>query len=151
MSDTVKQIREAIESRIEALPLLFSKLDNKFDLEKNNLTNESKRYGVIAGAGSNSPGIIRHLTVDRVFSITLCNKFISTMNGDVKQQQVGDILEDQMEAIIIDLSSSNLGLGSTVIEVVYSSNEEINYEEVENLAILRFNIVVKYRKQVTSC
>lgn len=151
MSDSIKQIREAIEGRMIALPDGFIKLENKFDLEKNNFNNESKRFGVIAKDGDNAHAIMRYLTVSRVFEITLANKFVSTFNGDDNQQAVGDILESYMEDVILDLTLSKLGLPALVLDIQYSSNDEIDHETIENLAILKFNINIEYRKQITNC
>ena len=151
MSDSIKQIRESIEARIVALPDGFIKLKNKYELDKNNFSNSDKRFGVIAKDGTNAGGLLRNVTIDRNFEITLCNGFKSTNNGDDAQEIIGDLLESLMEDIILDLSSSNLGLPALVLEVNYSANDEINFDEIENLAFLRFNIIVKFRKQLTNC
>lgn len=148
MSDTIKLIREAIETRLEALPDGFTKLDNKFNLEKNHFNNGAKRFGVMAQEGSNANFLLGSITTDRTFEITLCNKFQSTVNGDDNQEIVGDLLESIMEDAIVDLSQSKLGLSSIVLDSNYTDNNEIEYQEVANLAILRFNIVVKYRKGI---
>lgn len=146
MSDSIKTIRTAIEGRIEGLAGGFTKLDNKFDLKKNNFSNEDKRYGVIAQTGDNSPTILCNITIDRTFEITICNKFISTNNGDASQEAIGDLLESFMEEAIVDITNSKLGLPGLVLQANYSDNEEVDYEEVENLAFLKFNIIVQYRK-----
>lgn len=151
MSDVVKQIRTAMEGRIEALSGAFTKLDNKFDLEKNSFVNEIKRYGVIAGEGSNESGPLRFVTINRTFGVTLCNKFKGMLNKDEQQQDVGDILEDIMDDAIKDFMSSKLGLPTLVLNVVFSNNEQVEYGEIENLAILRFNVVVTFRQSITNC
>lgn len=152
MSDSIKQIREGIESCIEGLPEGFQKLDNKFVLEKNNFTNESKKYGVIAREGVQEQGaILRFLTFTRNFEITLCNKFISTLNGDEKQQEVADLLESFMEEVALKLTDSKAGLPSLVLNVNFVSNNEIDFVSIENLASLIFNIDITYRKLVTDC
>lgn len=151
MTDTIKTIREAINARIEVVTD-FIVLDNKFDLEKNNYTNEIKRYGVIAKDGAPAANsLLRHITIDRDFEITLCNKFISTMNKDEQQEAVGDILENAMELIIEDLQSSKAGLPNLVNSINFANNESVVYDEIENLAILRFNVTTQYRKQITNC
>ena len=151
MSDTIKQIREAIESKIISLPDGFTKLDNKFNLEKNNFTNESKKFGVIAKDGSPGIEMLRALTFSRDFEITYCNKFIPQINKDEKQEEIGDILESIMEDTLLDLSFSKAGLPLLVTKIVYNSNAGVEYEEIENLAILRFIVSVDYRKTLINC
>ena len=151
MSDAIKTIREAIEGRIEALPNGFTKLDNKFNLEKNNFKNEDKRYGVIALSGNASDvTIIKHITIDRTFGITLCNKFKGQVNKDEQQEEISDLLENEMNTEILDLSASKLGLPNTVLNVNFSDNDAVEFEEVENLAILRFNIIVTFRQKLSA-
>lgn len=151
MTDSVKVIREAVNARIEAITS-FTKLDNKFDLEKNNFTNQNSRYGVIALDGSRSDSsLLRFMTIDRTFEVTLCNRFIPRLNKDSEQEAVGDILENTMESIIDDLESSKVGLPNLVLTINFASNDSVVYDEIESLAILRFNVVVQYRKQIINC
>lgn len=151
MSESIKTIREAINGQIEAVTD-FVKLDNKFDLEKNNFSNEIKRYGVIARDGARADSsLLRHLTIDRNFEITLCNKFISTMNKDEQQEAIGDILENAMELISENLESTKAGLPKLVLSINFASNDSVVYDEIENLAILRFIVTVQFRKQITNC
>ena len=148
---TVKQIRDGINATIESVTD-FNKLDNKFLLEKNNFTNQKKRYGVIADDGVLSDSqLLRHVGFDRVFEITLCNQFISTLNKDQDQEQIGDILESAMETIIDNLYLSKVGLPNLVNTINFANNNRVDYDEIENLAILRFSMVVQYRKQIASC
>lgn len=152
MSDSIKLIRESMEACIEALPGGFIKLDNKFDLTKNNFSNEDKRYGVIAKESSQlENGVLRYLTYRRNFEITLANKFISTNNGDEQQQDIGDLLESFMENVSIKLTDSKAGLPSLVLNINFTTSNEIDYLSIENLASLVFNIDVDYRKLVTEC
>lgn len=146
----IKTIRQAIEARIEAQVEGFTKLQNKFNLAKNNSSNVNKRYGVRAKEGAESDGVLTHLTIDRTFEITICNRFVSTNNGDLEQEIVGDMLEDFMEKIAMDITSTKIGLPALVISANFSDTEPINYDDVENLAFLRFNMIVKYRKPLTS-
>jgi len=151
MTDSVKSIRTGIETVIETITA-FTKLDNKFSLEKNNFTNEVERYGVIAKNGAKSDtSVLRYLTIDREFEITLCNKFISQHNQDQRQEAVGDLLESNMETIIDELEGSKAGLPALVMAINFASNEAVDYDEIENLAILRFSVVATYRKQITNC
>lgn len=151
MTDSVKSIRTGIETVIETITA-FTKLDNKFSLEKNNFTNEVERYGVIAKTGAKSDtSVLRYLTIDREFEITLCNKFISQHNQDQRQEAVGDLLESNMETIIDELEGSKAGLPALVMAINFASNEAVDYDEIENLAILRFSVVATYRKQITNC
>jgi len=77
--------------------------------------------------------------------------FQSSLSKDSEQEAIVDILESAMEDIILDLSTSNLGLITLVLTTEYESNDPIEFEEVENLAVLRFNIEVRYRKEITNC
>lgn len=151
MSDSIKLIREAIEGCIVGLPDGFTKLDNKFNLEKNNFSNEDKRFGVLALDGAQENSVLRYLTFKRNFEITLCNKFISTNSGDEKQQVIGDLLESFMEDVSLRLTDSKAGLPNLVLNAVFTTNDAIDYVSVENLATLVFNIDITYRKLVTDC
>jgi len=144
MSYSVKLIREALEVIIEALPQGFTKLENKFVLEKNNTTNLIKRYGVISMDGDNADNVSVSATITKRFEITLANKFISTNHGDVDQQEVYDILEDMMEDIVQMINHQRLGIPEKVINTLFLNNDEIDSETIENLAFLRFNINITY-------
>ena len=149
MTGTVKTIREAIETYVEA-NTAFTKLQNKFDLEKNNFTNEDKRYGVIATDGTQvDDGNSAYQTIDRNFEITLCNKFTSTINRDDKQEIVGDLLEAAMETISNGLQKDRANIKSQVTSMNFAANDPIDFEEIENLAVLKFSMVVQYKKFIS--
>jgi len=151
MTDTIKTIRTGIETCIGD-NTTFTKLDNKFDLEKNQFNNEVKRYGVVARDGSPAgQSLLRYVTIDRDFQITLCNKFISTTNGDDQQEVIGDLLENAMETITERLQSSKAGLPNLVNSINFANNDVVVYDEIENLAILRFDVIVQFRKQIINC
>jgi hypothetical protein len=148
MSDIVKTIREGLETQIELAVPDFEKLDNKFLLEKNNFNNQTKRYGVIAQDGTASISIMKHYTSARTFEITLCQKYTSGPNADSRQQAAVDILEDAMDEIIIATMGKKAGAPAQAYNIFYESNDSLDFESIENVAILVFRLTVEYRNSL---
>jgi hypothetical protein len=150
MSDIVKQIREGLESQIGLVLPNWTVLDNKFDLEKNNFNNQSQRYGVNALDGAGSVSILKFYTNARNFNITLCQSYISGPNSDTAQQAAVDILEDAMDEIIKTTMGKKAGSPFLAYNVFFDANGEIDFETIENLAILNFSLTVEYRNLLSS-
>ena len=153
MSDIVKQIRESFETCIQTtLGDEWAKLDNKFELEKNNFYNQSKRYGVqfLSGVSSDSQ-LLKHISIDRNCIVTLTNDYISTINEDYKLQGCIDVLEDALDKILNVAVHSKLGIPALVLKTELIGINDPDFASIENLVILNINFAVSYRTVFTTC
>ena len=152
MSDTVKQIREGLETLIETTLPTWKELENKYSLEKNNFINQSKRFGVTTLGGTNTNSIIGYYSVARIFEVTFCNKYISTLNTDANPENAMDEIEDAMDEVIKAAVNSTLGLGGNVISgIIFDDIDDPDLETLENVAINKLRFIINYRAQVTGC
>jgi len=148
MSTIVKDIKDAIETTIgTTLGVTWSVLDHKFDLEKNNLKNSTKRFGVKVLDGPSSIGILKHYTVNRTFQITFLTEYKGLNKSDTNQQLALDILEDAIDDSLAALINEKVGLPTKVINVVLSLINEPDFT-IENMTFINLDLIISYRRQL---
>ena len=84
MSTIVKDIKEAMESRLAIVLSTSKPLDYVIDIEKNNFTNDKDRFGINPGAATPSVSITKAYTLAQKFEIVLVTDFVND-HDDSKQ------------------------------------------------------------------
>lgn len=150
-NDVVKQIIEAAESEIDTLLADFSVLENKYDLTKNNYTNQKKRFGIIPGGGQASEELLRNYVVNRIFTVRFVQNYQSRINADDKLAEASYILEDAVDKTIRQLSANKLGIPTIIRNINFNAIADPDYQSIENLLIMEVDFVIKYKNSITSC
>lgn len=148
MSTLVTQIHTAIESLVASqLGGSYQKMRKIYNPNENDLRNAKSSYAVLHGAASNSEGVTRVYTLNQSFRVQLMTTFIDRLD-DTKIQTEINSLYDKIDAILVNMHLTKLGLSSIVLLV----NEPfIDEPQVlfENTAVLMsFGINVRYRNAI---
>ena len=150
MSDVVKNIVSAIETRIAAvIGTTHKKMDYVYDITKNSLNRDYNRYGVIPMGLTNDTGVTRAMTVDQDFEIIFINRFVNKQGDDVKQRDAVNDLFKQFYLVINDLYATKLGIPETVMTVNRVTINDPEFTDEDNTANIRIRINVKYRQLLT--
>ena len=145
MSTIVKDIKEAMESRLAIVLSTSKPLDYVIDIEKNNFTNDKDRFGINPGAATPSVSITKAYTLAQKFEIVLVTDFVND-HDDSKQDDKILVLYDRMHEMFIDLFQSRIGLNGIVMNV--NEPEIAEPEYLKSTAILRGTLTVTYRQAV---
>ena len=145
MSDIVKTIREAVETRISTVLPAWSILDHKFDLTKNHFNNQTQRFGVKALEGPPGLSILKNYTVDRLFEITFVQGYESIQQDDQDTQDALDILEDAVDEVLVDLITSKGGDPTNVLNITLSSIDEADFS-IEHVTFINVAITITYKR-----
>lgn len=150
MSDITKQIRNNFQSLIgTTLGADWSVLDNKYNLENNNLKNSTKRFGVIMLSGSDpGEGVLKHYTIDRVFNVTLLQKYTGRLNTDSVIESALDTLEDALDEIAKAAFNQKLGIPTVVLNATLDTIDDPDFDTLENTVILNASFIVRYRAKL---
>jgi hypothetical protein len=144
----VEQINDAIKARMAiVLGSPYKELDYVLDVSSNNFRNSATRYGVRPLESSPSEGVLRSVTLDHTFQIILVDPFVNRDN-DLAQREITFTQYAKMDDIYKDLLGSKAGLSNIILLVSSPSTAEPEYLEEENVAILRGNIPIKYRRTI---
>lgn len=148
MSNLVKQINDAIETRIAAVLTGETELEYKLDIAKNNFRNSAERYACIPLDAETTEGINLHYTLNHTFQVILTKGYVNRHDDSPQRTATFDLYTD-MDTVIKDLVLSKAGLPGIIIVIQGLTLSEPEYLTEDNVAVLRANFIVKYRGQVT--
>jgi hypothetical protein len=148
MSNFVEQIDNAITGVIAGVLPTYSELHHIYAIEKNNLNDNSDRYGVAVGGVSSTDGIIKSSTVDQAFQVILTQGYISSQDSDEKIRAAINELHDKMDEVLAAVYNKKAGLPQLVLVVTLDSMSEPEILEEDNVVALRMDLVVKYRRSI---
>jgi hypothetical protein len=145
----VTTIRDNIAVRLLAvLGSEFSKLSYMSDVSQNKFGRANKRFGVIPKSALATSGVNGLDTLDHSFEVILTDGYLSgalaQINDELKTERIGE-LQDRALLIYKDLQVNKGFLDSKVLIVNGLSMSEIEYLDEEKVAILRFEINIKYK------
>jgi hypothetical protein len=148
MSNFVGDIIDAMEASIATSLPTFNLLKNKYDVEKNNNKQNSKRYGVIAlGADQNQEGgTLGSFLLDHTFQIILTESYVDNQVNDERKDVAVQLLFDSFDTVMGNLFANKMGL-SFVRNIPTFSIENPEFSTNGNVAIFRGNVVVQYSKR----
>lgn len=147
MSNFVEQIETSLTSLVATAVPSYAELDHIYDIQQNNLNNNTDRYGVAVGSLVSSPDIIKYSTVDHTFQVVLTQGFISSQDDDTRIRTAINELHDKMDEILKDVYNKKAGLPALVLVVTLDSMSEPEILE-DNVVALRMDLVVKYRRSI---
>ncbi len=146
MSDIVKDIREAVETRITTvLGATWKPLKHKFDLTKNNFKNSDKRFGVIALEGPPGISILKNYTVNRTFVVTFLTGFTQINRDDTNQQEALDTLESALDEVLVDLINSKAGSPANVLNISLLGIDEPDFS-IEHVTFVNLTLNIAYKR-----
>ena len=149
MSNLVEQITDAMISEVQtALGSDYSKLCYFYDVSKNNFISNAKRFGVIPSSGVSGITPLRTYTIDHEFQVVITDNYFNKEDGDESQRAVIEELYEQLDEVTNRLYAKKLGIPSIVFFVTLDSMESPEFIEEDNVAIIRANFVVKYRRSI---
>lgn len=148
MSTTITDIITGMESQIATLLPTFSELQYKEDVQKNNLRASSDRYGVLAKASSEVPGVTKYLTFSQSFEVILIKKYYESSISDDKQVSAGLDLRDSALEIYKTLINTKAGAPAVVMNITELEMAEIEYLEEDKVAVLRSTVNITYRESL---
>ena len=147
MSNLVGQIEEALTGVIATTLSGYKELDHVYAIEKNNLNNNSDRFGVAIGGITSVSGATKASTVDQVYQVILTQGFISNQDDDEKIRTAINEVHDKMDDVLAATYNKKAGLPQIVLNVFLDSMSEPEILE-DNVVALRMDLVVKYRRSI---
>jgi len=148
MSTLTKQIIEGIEGRIESVLPDYRKLRYYYDVEKNDYKGNDERFAVIPMGVESQEGVIRSITVNQDFQIVLTDGYRNGPKDDENLQDKIKALYDKMDDVLNDLFINKLGVPTIVLLSTLSGFDEPEILEENKVAVLRMNIIVRYRRSI---
>lgn len=149
MANVVEQINNAITSRVtNVLGSTYSQLDYILDVSKNQFFGNKRRFGVRPLSGASVIGVTRQYTIDQEFEIIITHDFVNVTN-DSDQRAKQFILYDQMDSIFVDLFLTKANIPNIILNIEAITLGEPEFNLDESLAVLRSQIVVKYRQALS--
>jgi hypothetical protein len=148
MSTLVSQIIDGIEGRIAVVVPTFSALRYYYDITKNDYKGNSSRYSVIPKSIEPQAGVIRSVTVNQDFAITLTDGYRNDPKSDEDLQDKIKNLYDKHDDILNDLFLTKLGVSSIVLLTTLSGFDEPEILEDNKVVALTMNITVRYRRDL---
>lgn len=143
---TVYGLTSSIKTRMASvLGATYTELGYAYEIEKNTLKGNEKRYACIPLGASEVTSTTRNVTLDQSFQLTLTDGFINRALSDSQAQTKAISLLDLMRDIYIDLVETRCGSDPYCINV---SNLQINEPEIDNqnsVVIIRASITVRHR------
>lgn len=143
MSSNQTLILEAMELRMVALNLGRTKLDYTYDLEKNGKRAEANSYGLGIGAGDESLGTMKSLTLDQEFFVTLTQTYTPRSDDSSEKSALISIYDD-LEFITRDFAQSKVGAPEIVL-VVSQTSIEAPEKIADTTLSVRANFNIKHR------
>ena len=147
MSNFVEQIQANLTTVVAAAVPTYSELDHIYDIEKNNLNNNTDRYGVAVSGLVSVSGAIKASTVDQTFQVILTQGYVSSQDDDTRIRTAINELHDKMDDILADTYNKKAGLPQIVLNVFLDSTSEPEILE-DNVVALRMDLIVKYRRSI---
>lgn len=146
MSNVVEQIINAFESTISTeLGSTYKELSHKYNVLKNHSRDNDKMYGVVPLGGDGNTGVVKKVTLDQVFQVILTHGYIDRDDSSDKEEKVL-LLFDKISEIYKAAYNKKLGIPSVVLVVSEFTINEPEFEEGNNLIVLRTDFTIKYRE-----
>lgn len=147
MSTIVRTIYDAMRTEIvSTLGSTWTELRFLFDVEQNDRNTANQGFGLIPGAASNSPTVIKTYTLDQEFEVILTRTNVREIDDADKVNALLDDLYNQTSELAKALLDTNIGLPGIVFMV---NNHNISAPEfTANYVILRSQYTVKWRESI---
>lgn len=145
VSSVVSEVITLIENGVSASVITLSKSKNYYDLEKND--GEKNRYVYAIRPGSASPvtGVTRSATLEQDFELEISRKFTEVHATDTAIREAIEIIYQDNEKILKELSLRRSGNILKVGEPSFSA-PEIN--QTQKFVSITFTYPITYRKQI---
>ena len=148
MSTIVRSVYDALKSQVSTtLGSEWTELKYIFDIEKNDQRDLLKGYAIEPLAASNNPSVLKTYTLDQGFQITLTRTNAREINDNDLIEGILDDLYDEASEIFKAVLDKQLGIPNIVMSV--SSPNMDQPEFLAAAAVLRIQVVVKWREQLT--
>ncbi len=146
MSDIMRDIKEAMESEIQAeLGSGYKELAYLEDVVKNSFRQSSERFGVRALGSGQVPGVTKHTTFSQSFEVVLTKGFTETnIDDNVKVAKSFDNRENLL-AIYKRLVNNKAGIPGSVMNVFNLFIDEPQFLEEDKVAVQRATMDITYR------
>jgi len=143
--DAVKQINNALLSRIQLVLPDHKELDFSYFPQTNNFYNNFKRYGTTIGSANSTPTITKALSFTQIFSVILTDAYKGTDHDESDLKIKIFDLHDRLSNVLKDLYWTNLGLPNLVYQVAPLSIDAPFIVEAQQLIILTSSLNIQYR------
>ena len=145
----VKTITDNISLRLIAvLGPTFVKLSFGSDVSLNKFGRSTKRFAVVPRGANTTDGAVGINTLDHRWEITLTDGYVSgpamAINDDLKLAKVSE-LQDNALSVYRDLQLNKSLLSSGILIVNQLNMNEVVFLEEENVAVLKFEVNIKYK------
>lgn len=145
MATQITDIVNGIEGRIAAVQPTWAELPYKIEVQKNNLSNHTDRYGARALDSEQLDGVTKQLTFTQSFEVVLTQGYNQSSINDIEQVNAGLSLRAVMLDLYLDFINTKVGLPGTVLNITDLSQGEMEYLEQDKVAILRSTMNITYR------
>lgn len=148
MSNIVTQIHGAIETLVATqLGGTYEKMRKIYNPSENDMRNAKSSYAVLHGAASNAEGVTRVYTLNHSFRVQVMTSFVDRLDNANIQTEINS-LYDKIDAILVNMHLTKLGLPSIVLLVNEPSIDEPQVLFENTAVLISFGINVRYRNAI---
>jgi hypothetical protein len=148
MSNIVSQIHTAIDTLVATqLGASYQRMRKMYNPGENDLRNSKSCYAVLHGSASNAEGVTRVYTLNHAFRVQIMTTFVDRLDDSKIQTEINS-LYDKIDAILVNMHLTKLGLSSIVLLVNEPSIDEPQILFENTAVLISFGINVRYRNAI---
>lgn len=146
MSDVMRDIKEAMESEIQAeLGVSYKPLAYIENVEQNSFRTSSERFGVRALTALQIPGVTKFYTFTQSFEIVLSKGYTESSIDDSELVSKSFDNRENLLSIYKRLINNKAGLPSVVLNVFNMSIAEPEILSEDKVVVQRATVDINYR------
>lgn len=140
-----KQIKEAIDARVQATLPIFKPLAYIEQVEKNNFRGAASRFGVRVLTAVQAPGVVHAVTMDYTFELVLTDSYFETNLDEGKKTEATLLLRGRFLDVFKNLYNTKAGLPAQVMNVRDAAMSSPEYLTDAKVVVQRATFIVTAR------
>lgn len=147
MSTIVKDVYNALKTQVSTtLGVDWTELRYLLDVGQNTERDIQKGFGIVPGSASAASSIIKAYTADHIFEIILTQTNIREQDDVQTITALLDDLYNKCDDVLYSVLNQQLGIPDKIMTITFNG---INDPEIlESYIVLRFQVLVKYRRLI---
>lgn len=147
MSNIVRSVYDALKTQVAAtLGSGWDELRYVFDVQQNSDRDIAQGFGILPKSASFASGVVRAYTADHTFEIVLTQTNVREQDDAQAITALLDLLYNKADDILHDVLNQQLGIPTIIMTVNFGGIDEV--EILESYIVLRFQVIVKYRRNI---
>lgn len=141
----VRDIIQALETRIASVAPTYSKLPYVYDINKNTWKKSKLGFAVRPAGATETDSVTKTLTYLHEFEVVLTNGYVQSSTGDSSLQDAVTQLSDLIHSMFVDFENTRLGIPNTVLNVTGLAIDRPEVIDEEKVVALTASVTILYR------